>query len=137
MSRTTARKHAFILIFQIQFYDEFDLDETIKDYLSEIESVDEKDREFIYTELSGVYQNKAEIDEIITNKCQGWTFDRLNNIDIALLRLSVYEHVYAEDIPSSVSINEAVELAKIYGSDESPSFINGILGKIISSGDNK
>lgn len=135
MSRTTARKHAFILIFQIQFYDKFNIDEVIELYLSDIENVDEKDKTFIYTELSGVYQNKDKIDELISDKCQGWTFDRLNNVDIAILRLAVYETIYAEDIPSSVSVNEAIELAKIYGSDDSPSFINGILGKIISSGD--
>ena len=71
-----------------------------------------------------------EIDEIIEQTATGWTIARMGKVDLAILRLAVYEMKKDEDIPVSVAINEAVELAKKFGQDESPSFINGVLAKL-------
>lgn len=71
-----------------------------------------------------------EIDEKINQVAKGWKTERMGKADLAILRLAVYEMLYDEDVPVKVAINEAVELAKKYGGDESPAFVNGILGKI-------
>ena len=76
----------------------------------------------------GAWQNRAELDAIIVKYASGWTLERMANADRNLLRLALYEVIYREDIPQSVSINEAVELAKKYSTADSAKFINGILG---------
>ena len=71
-----------------------------------------------------------EIDKIINESSKGWKTTRMGKVDLTLIRLAVYEIKYEEDIPTGVAINEAVELAKKYGTDDSPAFINGVLAKI-------
>ena len=81
------------------------------------------------TELArGAWENRAELDPIIKRYAAGWTLERMANADRNLLRLAIYEILHREDIPQSVSINEAVELAKKYSTADSAKFINGILG---------
>lgn len=132
MSRRSSRKHTFALVFQLSFYDEIDIEETINNYFEQmkIKKISDEDREFIYTEFSGTYQNLVEIDELISENLKGWTIDRLNKVDVAILRLALYEMLFANDIPKSVSVNEAIEICKIYSSDDTPGFINGVLGII-------
>ena len=71
-----------------------------------------------------------EIDEKIAGAAKGWKLERIGKSDLSILRLGVYEMLYDDDIPVGVAINEAVELAKSFGENESASFINGILGKL-------
>jgi len=132
MSRRSSRKHAFALVFQLSFYDELDVQETVNNYFEQmkIKKISDEDREFIYNEFSGTYQNLAKIDELISENLKGWTIGRLNKVDIAILRLALYEMLFASDIPKSVSVNEAIEICKIYSSDDTPGFINGVLGII-------
>ena len=73
-----------------------------------------------------------ELDEIISEVSVGWKLERMSKIDLTILRLAVYEIKMDEEIPDKVAINEAVEIAKKYGGDNSPSFINGILAKIVN-----
>ena len=80
--------------------------------------------------LDGCKENLEAIDELIVSASENWALDRMPMVDRALLRLSTYEMRYVEDVPVSVSINEAVNLAKEFGGDDSPRFINGILGRI-------
>ena len=81
------------------------------------------------TELArGAWENRSELDPIIKRYAAGWTLERMANADRNLLRLAIYEILHREDIPQSVSINEAVELAKKYSTADSAKFINGILG---------
>ena len=94
------------------------------------EPVEEEDKEFILSEVEGVHAHMAEIDEMITASANGWDPARMNKVDLAILRLAVYEMKYGET-PIGVAINEAVELAKRFSSDEAPAFINGVLGKVI------
>jgi len=81
----------------------------------------------VYKQIVAVLE---EIDKIINESSKGWKTTRMGKVDLTLIRLAVYEIKYEEDIPTGVAINEAVELAKKYGTDDSPAFINGILAKI-------
>ena len=80
--------------------------------------------------MSKVEELIPEIDALINEQTTGWKTGRMNKADLTILRLAVYEMKWDEDIPVKVAINEAVELAKKYSSDEGPSFINGVLAKI-------
>ena len=79
----------------------------------------------------GVSEHSAHIDDLITSHLQGWTLDRLPAVDRAILRVSVWELLYADDVPEPVAVDEAVELAKELSTDESPGFINGVLGQVM------
>ena len=92
------------------------------------EPVEEEEKAFILSEVEGVHENMAEIDAVISAAAKGWDLERMNKVDLAILRLAVYEMRFGET-PVGVAINEAVELAKKFSSDEAPSFINGVLGK--------
>ena len=86
-----------------------------------------------YTETvaRGVGEHTAHIDDLISSHLQGWTLDRLPAVDRAILRVAVWELLYAEDVPEPVAVDEAVQLAKELSTDESPSFINGVLGQVM------
>ena len=84
--------------------------------------------------IEGCSRNMEKIDNIIRRNSKGWKFERISKVDLSILRLALYEILYRDDIPESVSINEAVELAKKYGGEKTGSFINGILGSFIRSG---
>ena len=86
--------------------------------------------EFSNRLITGVYENIGGIDEIINNYSEHWRLSRMSRIDRNILRMAIYELVYLRDIPPPVTINEAVELAKKYGTEESGAFVNGILDKI-------
>jgi len=78
----------------------------------------------------GIEKNKNFIDEKIKEYTRNWSFDRLNSTDKNILRIAIFEMFFRPDIPEVVSINEAIELAKLYGTDDSPAFVNGILDSI-------
>ena len=87
--------------------------------------------EYAESLVRGVMENRADIDELLASTSENWSVDRMPVVDRALLRLAVYEMVYVDEVPVSVAINEAVELAKAYGGeDESSRFVNGVLGRI-------
>lgn len=132
MSRRTARKHIFNLIFQTEFNRETEALEMIDTYIAEYKDYGEDDSDFIKNEYQGVLNNIDEIDEIINNSARGWSTVRISKVDLAILRLALYEIMYS-DIPDRVTANEAVELAKEFSEDKSPSFINGILGNVINN----
>lgn len=79
----------------------------------------------------GVAEHAAHIDELITTHLQSWTLDRLPAVDRAILRVAVWELLYADDVPEPVAVDEAVELAKELSTDDSPGFINGVLGQVM------
>ena len=88
-------------------------------------------KEFVRSLVRGTGEHQEKIDQLIEQYSTDWKLDRMAAVDRNLLRLAIYEILYMPDIPSAVSINEAVELAKIYGSDESAKFVNGILGNLV------
>ncbi|OBJ00321.1 transcription antitermination factor NusB [Mycobacterium sp. 1465703.0] len=79
----------------------------------------------------GVGEHAAHIDDLISSHLQGWTLDRLPAVDRAILRVAVWELLYADDVPEPVAVDEAVELAKELSTDESPGFVNGVLGQVM------
>lgn len=131
MSRRISRENAMKLLYQFQLRDD-DIDEQIKLFLDETEDLENLDKEFFLDVVHGVINNKEEIDNLIQTHSKGWQLDRMPKVDLAIMRLAVYELKYRKDIPMNVSINEAVELAKKYGGEQSKNFINGVLGKIVA-----
>jgi N utilization substance protein B len=86
---------------------------------------------YTVTVARGVTQHAAHIDELISSHLQGWTLERLPAVDRAILRVAVWELLHAEDVPEPVAVDEAVELAKELSTDESPGFVNGVLGQVM------
>ena len=131
MSRRLARENVFTLLFQIDFTDSFEEGtKQIERYLRDHQNAENLDMDFIMSELNGIREHQENIDAVLETHSEGWKVVRMGTVDRAILRLAVYEILYAEDIPIRVSINEAVELAKKFGEDSSPAYINAVLGKI-------
>jgi transcription antitermination protein NusB len=86
---------------------------------------------YTQTVARGVSEHIAHIDDLISSHLQGWTLDRLPAVDRAILRVSVWELLYADDVPEPVAVDEAVQLAKELSTDDSPGFINGVLGQVM------
>ncbi len=134
MSRRNARTNAFYLLFQMDFNRQEEFEQVKEIFFAEQEEpVGEEDKSFILEEVEGTKSHLTEIDEIIGNCAKGWDTNRMSKVDLAILRLAIYELNYSGTTPVSVSINEAVELAKKFSSDEAPAFINGILGKVATN----
>lgn len=137
MSRKLARELTFKVIFSTNFQSEVeDIENLIENLVNDNElneEVTSEDRKYIEEISFGVLKNKEELDEQIEKYLKGWTMDRIGKTDLAILRLAVYEILYRDDIPYKVSINEAVELAKLFCDESSPAFINGVLAGIVNS----
>ena len=132
MSRKKARDNAFKCVYELEFGRDENIEKILKNcYEENNNNADEK--EYIESVLKGIKENLAEIDNIILSKLKSWSFDRIAKIDLAILRLAIYEIKYIEDIPEKVSANEAVELAKTYGNNDSKSFVNGVIAIVIES----
>ena len=114
MTRSEAREHAFRILYEIQFRPDEDQTELAEIYMEvfpdEVAQPDE--RAFILKEVLGTMEHVEELDQKIEGSLHGWSLKRLSKVDLAILRLALYEIEYAEDLPDKVSINEAVELAK-------------------------
>lgn len=146
MSRRLARESAIQFLYSTDFNKNENLEEMLKEFFeAEEESTEDKlqdtlnsnDKRFAEELIRGTIEKLQHIDQLIQSNTTGWTKERIAKVDLAILRLALYEILYREDIPSSVAINEAIELAKRYSTDESGGFVNGVLGKIIREADVK
>ncbi len=133
MSRREQREHIFKLLFLLEFYRGEELNSQAELYMDEVEevSLSEEDRTYILDKFHKTEEVLPQIDEKLTVSSTGWKLIRMNKVDLAILRLGTYEALYDEDIPVGVALNEAVELAKKYGGDDSSSFVNGVLAKVV------
>ena len=143
MSRTTARAAAMQMIYEKvsggqggeetlkMVYDELRADGLPGVNRIEKQEPDQEDREYITAALEGVLAHREEIDEKIGRTAIGWPLDRMSLVDLTILRLAVWEIFYAEDVPGSVSIAEAMELTERFSDPEDKAFVNGILGTIL------
>ncbi len=131
MTRREMRKNMFCLMFQKEFYCEDEYDRQREIYLDE-QSVSEEERQEIDDRWKDLIGNLEEIDAKISAHSKGWKLDRIAKAELAILRLAVYEALYDDEVPVGVAVNEAVELAKMYGEDNGAAFVNGILGKIVN-----
>jgi len=136
MSRRTSRKHSFIIAYQLEFHGTPDMPQIFELYLEEFineendASKSSTDSDFIKAQVYGISENLEYLDAVISRYITGWSFSRIAKIDLAILRLAIYELAFMPEIPTRVCINEAVELAKAYGDDDSPAFINGLLANV-------
>lgn len=131
MTRKQEREKAFCLIFEKSFKED-----TCEEILELAESLSEFElTEHIKLLFIGVFENIEFIDGIISKHLKNWTINRVSKTDLSLMRLAVYEMKFCDDIPENVTINEIVELAKIYCGEKGPSYINGVLGSISRSGE--
>ena len=132
MSRRAAREIAFKTIFEIPFHDICDAgdialyNKNCNDGFS-----NESDRDYFDKAVNMCFENIDDIDNKISEHLSGWKIERLSKVNLSILRLALCEILYFDDIPYQVSINEAVEIAKKYGEDGAPNFINGVLASII------
>lgn len=126
MSRRKSRELAFVLLFE-RCFDETDIAEIID---RAVEARDIEPDDFAIRLAKGADDYRLELDKLIEEHSHRWSKDRLSKVTLSLLRLSLYEMLYVDETPVSIAINEAVELAKKYGDDDEPPFINGVLGAV-------
>ncbi|MCR5419449.1 MAG: transcription antitermination factor NusB [Lachnospiraceae bacterium] len=147
MTRSEVREHIFKLVFRLEFNDAEEMPGQLKNYFLDngeenldikdskenapVNIFSHKDEEYIKNKYSDIEKSIPELDTLINSYAKGWDTVRMGKVDLAILRLAVYEVVYDDSIPTGVAIDEAVELAKKYGQDESASFINGILASVV------
>lgn len=130
LTRRQIREEIFKMVYQMDFCEPEEAADREKIYFEQREDISDADRNDINDKLSLIKEHCAELDEEISKFAKGWKINRMSKVDLALLRVAVYEIKMDENVPSGVAINEAVELAKIYGGDDSPRFINGVLAAI-------
>ena len=130
MNRRELREHIFRLLFCLEFHTPQEVREQTEFYADGLLEPSKKDVDYIREKAEKIYGLKASLDEKIDAVATGWKTDRMGKADLILIRIALYEMTEDEDIPTGVAINEAVELAKRYGSKDSASFVNGILAKL-------
>lgn len=133
MTRKRTRENLYIMLFQTDFYNQEDRMEQADIYLDGMEDADatKKAKAELRERYEAVLGHMEEIDAKIGEKANGWTISRLAKADLTVMRLAVFEILFDDEVPNSVAINEAVELAKRYGGDKSYGFVNGILSSIV------
>lgn len=131
MTRREIREQVFKMLFRMEFYNQEEMSEQIALCEDDACSWKEKDKTYIFEKVEKISEKIEEIDAKINEVSEGWKTGRMGKVDLTLIRLAVYEMLYEEDVPAKVAINEAVELAKQYGTDNSPSFVNGVLAKLV------
>jgi len=128
MGRRASREAAMKLLYQLEIQRD-DRDEQINTVLED-GSFTESDKKYIRDIVDGVSEKINILDSIIEKYAMGWKINRMSKIDLSILRIGIYEILYREDIPYSVSVNEAVELAKKYSNEDAGAFVNGLLAKV-------
>lgn len=127
MNRHTAREKAMQILYQLDLT-EASLPDVIENFL------EHKERDpFLISIVEGVTKHLPEIDHMISQHLENWKLDRLGSVEKSIMRMATFEIKYRDDIPESVSINEAIELAKTFGDEKSGNFVNGVLSKIIQT----
>ncbi len=134
------REHLFRLLFRIEFNSPDDMPDQVRLYFEDAPADDEltdvgadipgKDAEYIRDRYDRIIENLDEIDARIDSQAKGWSISRIGKVELAILRLAVFEMLYDDDIPVGVAIDEAVELSKKFGQESSGSFVNGILASL-------
>ena len=139
MTRREARLHAFALVFQLPFHTQATteaLAEAKKWYYDDMEKQERptgKYAAYIERVVWGVFDRQAQLDGVIEKFLRDWDISRISKVDLAIMRLSIYEMLCEPDVPLGTAVNEAVEIANEYGTDDSPGFINGVLGNVSRS----
>ena len=130
MGRREMREHIFKILFLREFNPSEEMPDQIRMYFESLEELAPINEAYMQNKYEKILEHLDEIDGTLNQASSGWKVSRMSKVDVNILRLAVYEMKYDEDVPVKVAINEAVELAKKFGGDDSSSFVNGILGKI-------
>lgn len=117
------------MLFGIEFYTGEEMEDQLGLYLDTLDDIKESDYSYMKTKVGHIVERLEEIDGLLNEETTGWKTSRMNKVDLTIMRLALYEIRWDDDVPAGVAINEAVELAKKYSSDEGPSFVNGVLAK--------
>ena len=131
MTRHTIRKHIFSMLFRVEFHDSDELQSQDELYMDSIEKITDKEREYMETKTNKIIERLPELDARLEAASEGWKISRMGKVELTILRLALYEILFDEEIPTNVAIDEAVELAKTYGGDTAPAFVNGVLAKVV------
>ena len=132
MVRSELREHIFKMIFQVEFNSMEDMPEHLRLYFEQLSHAKDSDLVYIQEKYQKIVDKLPEIDNLLNEKTTGWKTGRMNKVDLSILRLAVYEILWDEDVPQGVAINESVELAKRFSSEEGPAFVNGVLARFAS-----
>lgn len=143
MSRRIGREYAIQFLFSLDFNKTDDVENQLDEFLQHSqENREEEDsvlnkssKKYTLNVVKGTMQHIEEIDRLIEFHTTGWKMERIARVDLAIIRLAIYEIVFDNEVPDSVAANEAIELAKKYSTEDSGSFVNGVLGKIIRGKD--
>ncbi len=128
MTRREARECVMQMLYSLSFHETEQADTILEEQTEDIKG---KVLTFIQSTYKGIIENMEQIDEIISQNLKQWDIARIAKIDHMILRLAIYEIKWEEDVPDKVAVNEAVEIAKIYGTDKSPKFVHGVLGQVV------
>ena len=131
MSRREIREQVFKLLFRADFHEREEMPQQMQFFFEELGQEENKDSIYIQEKCERILARIEELDAMVNQVAQGWKTTRMGKADLTLIRLAVHEMKFEEDVPEGVAINEAVELAKTYCSDDSPSFVNGVLAKLV------
>jgi transcription antitermination factor nusB len=136
MGRHEQREQVFILLFQAEFHKPEEMPRQMRLYLDGNEEIgSQKTADKIEERCQKICGKIPELDKLIDANTEGWDTTRMGKVELTVLRLAAYEIRYDEEVPDSVAINEAVEIAKKFGQDTSGAFVNAILGKIVKQGE--
>ena len=133
MNRHQLREHLFKLLYLQEFFKGEELEEQVALYFTYEDSFRDDEILALMSRLENVNKHIGEIDAKISSTARGWKLERMSKVDLSILRLGVYELLFDDSIPDKVAINEAVEISKTYGGEDTSSFINGILGELSRS----
>ncbi|MBV9820709.1 MAG: transcription antitermination factor NusB [Actinobacteria bacterium] len=126
-ARSKARKRAVDLIYEADLRGA----DPVSTLAERVALADPPISDYTIELIEGITEHRAAIDQLLSEYSEGWTLDRMPGVDRAVLRVGLYELLWASDVPDAVAIDEAVELAKLLSTDDSPKFVNGILGRVL------
>jgi len=130
MSRRELREQVFLLLFRVEFNELSDMPEQMQMFLEDDEvKRSTSDNDYITGKYDKIMEKLPTIDEELNKKAENWSIERMGKVELTVLRLALYEMQYDEDVPVSVAINEAVELAKKFGQESAGAFVNAVLAK--------
>ena len=130
MKRRELREHIFEILFRVEFMSEKDMEKQLELFFEDLAEARPEDVDYIKNKYFAVRDKMPMIDILIDEKSTGWKTSRMGKVELTILRLAVYEMLFDEDVPVTVAINEAVEISKKFGGDDTPAFVNGILAKV-------
>lgn len=143
MKRRLAREIIVQSLYQMEIND-VEVTEAVEMLIEEAADENETERvitdetelkAYVIAHVNGVWEHKMAIDDMLEHYLKGWQMSRLSRVDRQILRLATFEMIFASDVPAKVAVNEAIDLAKHFGTDDSGKFVNGVLGKMIQDVD--